>query len=56
MTYTIFIRKYGMTDSKAVYREYLERYDVVFAGYCEAMKNQHVEQTYRLRFINNAWM
>jgi len=50
MTYKYYILLNGLRDSKAAYREYLEKYHSLFKNMPEKMKTQHVNATYMYRF------
>lgn len=50
MTYKMYISISGKADSKALYREYLEKHDFLFPDLPETMKEQYAADTYKFRF------
>lgn len=59
MTYTYYIRKNKLKDSKETYRSYCDKYLSDLESWkCmkEGMKQQYIDVNYKFRFINSAWI
>lgn len=56
MTYKYFILKNNMKDCFESYLKYLELQDSNWKYMNDDMKRKYSEITFKLRFINNAWM